>query len=200
MIIWLNGAFGSGKTSAAFELNRRLENSFVYDPENIGYFIRRNAPKVFSRGDFQDIPLWRETNYKMLKMLSEQYGGTLIVPMTLVNPDYYAEIVGRLTADGVPLRHFILYASRGEIRRRLKIRSLRFIGRESFAVGSIERCVTAFDTVITEEKIDTEHLSVDGVVDEIARLCGLQLLPERKTRLGKALFRLKILIKHIRRF
>lgn len=54
MIIWLNGAFGSGKTTCAFELNRRLPNSFVYDPENIGYFIRNNTPKEIQRFDFQD--------------------------------------------------------------------------------------------------------------------------------------------------
>lgn len=40
MILWINGAFGSGKTQAAYELNRRLKNSFVYDQENIGYFFQ----------------------------------------------------------------------------------------------------------------------------------------------------------------
>ena len=39
MIIWINGAFGSGKTQVAHELKRRLENSFIYDPEQIGYFF-----------------------------------------------------------------------------------------------------------------------------------------------------------------
>ncbi|MDR0635583.1 MAG: AAA family ATPase, partial [Treponema sp.] len=29
MIIWINGAFGSGKTQTAFELNRRWNNSYV---------------------------------------------------------------------------------------------------------------------------------------------------------------------------
>ncbi len=42
MIIWINGAFGSGKTQTAFELKRHLQDAFVYDPENIGYFIREN--------------------------------------------------------------------------------------------------------------------------------------------------------------
>ena len=36
MIIWINGAFGSGKTNVAYELNRRIESSYVYDPEEIG--------------------------------------------------------------------------------------------------------------------------------------------------------------------
>ena len=39
MIIWINGAFGAGKTQAAYELRRRAENAYVYDPENAGYFI-----------------------------------------------------------------------------------------------------------------------------------------------------------------
>lgn len=30
MIIWLNGAFGSGKTQTAYELHRRLRNSYIY--------------------------------------------------------------------------------------------------------------------------------------------------------------------------
>lgn len=46
MIIWINGAFGSGKTQTAYELHRRLDGSYVYDPENAGYFIRENLPSA----------------------------------------------------------------------------------------------------------------------------------------------------------
>lgn len=60
MIIWVNGAFGSGKTQAAYELHRRIPNSYVYDPENAGYFIRDNLPADVKRGDFQHYPMWRE--------------------------------------------------------------------------------------------------------------------------------------------
>ena len=51
MIIWLNGAFGSGKTQTAFELQRRLPNAYVFDPENAGYFIRKNVPVSLSADD-----------------------------------------------------------------------------------------------------------------------------------------------------
>ena len=100
MIIWINGAFGSGKTTTAYELNRRLPGSFVYDPENVGFFIRRNAPSEFSKGDFQDFPLWREMNYQTISLIASRYAGALLIPMTLVNPEYYSEIIGRLEADG----------------------------------------------------------------------------------------------------
>lgn len=86
MIIWLNGAFGSGKTTNAFELKRRLPNSFVYDPENIGYFIRENIPKELHESNFQDHEQWRIFNYEMLKYISNTYEGTVIVPMTIFHP------------------------------------------------------------------------------------------------------------------
>lgn len=192
-LVWINGAFGSGKTSAAFELNRRLPDSFVYDPESVGYFMRRNTPTEFSKGDFQAIPLWREMNYKLISLITSQYFGTLIIPMTLVNLTYYDEIVGRLKADGLDVRHFILYASKDEILHRLRFRISRIFGGDTFAVRSVDRCINAFDNLITEEKIDTEHMSVDEVVNEIAQRCGFPLPPGKKTRLGRFLYRVGVL-------
>jgi len=183
MILWINGAFGAGKTSAAYELHRRLPNAFVYDPENAGYFIRKNSPESFSRGDFQDIPLWRKMNYEMLKLLKSQYDGIIIVPMTIVNKNYYDEIITKLISDGEAVKHFILYASKDTIVKRLKSRS---IGRpDSFAVQAIDRCLKAFDTDITEIKIMTDDKSVDDVVTEIAQACNLNLTRGRRSGIRK---------------
>ncbi|MFA1820990.1 hypothetical protein ACDX78_12545 [Virgibacillus oceani] len=85
MTLWINGIFGAGKTTVAYELNRRIENAFVYDPERIGYVLMKNVPKEISKSDFQDYPLWRESNYKLLKAISQEYDGVIIVPMTLTN-------------------------------------------------------------------------------------------------------------------
>ena len=178
MIIWINGAFGSGKTTTAYALNRRLPNSFIYDPENMGYFIRRNSNNLFSNGDFQDIPLWREMNYKMLRMIAQKYDGTIIVPMTLVNPDYYREIIERLDADGVVVKHYILYATREEIRRRLRKRGLVQFREQTFALDAIDRCVDAFDNHVQDVKIHTDNMSVGSIVEEIAALSGIQLSPD----------------------
>lgn len=198
MIIWINGAFGSGKTTTAYELHRRLPGSFVYDPENIGYFIRRNAPQEFSSGDFQDIPLWREINYKLISLIASRYEGTVIVPMTLVNPDYYDEIVEKLKAEGHNVLHFILYASKQEILHRLRFRMSRFFKGDTFAVSSIDRCINAFDNLITEEKILTDHMNIDDVVREIAQRSDLILSPDKKTKLGRFIYRMKVVLRHIR--
>jgi len=169
MILWLNGAFGAGKTTTATELNRRLPKSFIYDPENVGDFIVNNTNGLFSDGDFQDIPLWREMNYKMLRLIAEKYDGVIIVPMTLVDPGYYGEIIENLISDGIKVKHYILYAQRSEIKRRLEDRSRLFFRDETFALDAIDRCVDAFDNHITDVKIYIDNMSVDEVVEEILR-------------------------------
>jgi adenylylsulfate kinase-like enzyme len=90
MILWINGAFGAGKTTVANELNRRIENSYIYDPENAGYFIRKNIPQQINTEDnFQDYKLWRDFNLKMLRFIADSFDGTIIVPMTVTNRQYY---------------------------------------------------------------------------------------------------------------
>lgn len=195
MIIWLNGAFGSGKTTSAFELHRRLPHSFVYDPENIGYFIRKNTPKETHKADFQDDEQWRSFNYEMLRRISTEYSGTIIVPMTINNRQYYDEIIGRLTADGVPLLHYILYADKGTIIKRLNKRLAR---GETWAKAQIDRCLHAFNTDIAEVKIVTDNRSVDSIVEEVALRSGVALLPDNRSFIKKRMDRVVTLVKHIR--
>jgi len=44
--------------------------------------------------------MWRDFNYAMLKHLDETYDGIIFVPMTVVNPQYFEEIIGRSIAAG----------------------------------------------------------------------------------------------------
>ncbi|MDX8046767.1 AAA family ATPase [Gracilibacillus sp. S3-1-1] len=195
MIIWLNGAFGSGKTTSAFELKRRLPNSFVYDPENIGYFIRENIPKELHEANFQDHEQWRIFNYEMLKYISNTYDHTIIVPMTIFNPQYYEEIIQRLIDEGISLKHYILYADKSTLLKRLNKRLER---GETWAKSQIDPCIEIFNTEITEEKIITDNKSIDSVVEEIAKRSGVNLLPDNRTYAKKMIDRMIVLIKHIR--
>lgn len=195
MIIWINGAFGSGKTSAAYELARRTPGSFVYDPEEIGYFLRKRLPGGMLTDDFQDEPLWREMNYSLLKRVSGAYEGMLIVPMTVVNSHYFAEIIGKLRSDGVRVRHFALCASREVLLKRLKYRG---DGRKSWPAEQIDRCVAALGDRVFEEKIDTDRMSVDEVVSYIASACGIPLMPDRRSGFRKSLDRILVKLRHIR--
>jgi 2-phosphoglycerate kinase len=40
MIFMINGAFGVGKTTVANELLKVIENSMLFDPEEVGYMVR----------------------------------------------------------------------------------------------------------------------------------------------------------------
>src|SRR5699024_1282820 len=195
MIIWINGAFGSGKNSSAFELKRRLPNSFVYDPENIGYFIRENIPKELHKSNFQDHEQWRTFNYEMLKYIFYTYDGTIIVPMTIFNAQYYEEIIQKLIDEGIPLKHYILYADKSTLLKRLNKRLER---GETWTKSQIDRCIEVFNTEITEEKIITDNKSIDLVVEEIAKRSKVTLLPDKRTYLKKWIDRVIVLIKHIR--
>lgn len=198
MIIWINGAFGTGKTTAAYEMHRRLPDSFVYDPENMGFFLRKNLPQACHTDDFQDMVLWRSLNYQLLRELHETYGGTVIVPMTLADEQYYGEIVQRLLDEGVPVVHIILYASRETILKRLKKRSLGRLRTESFAMEAIDRCLDFFDNPAEGIRIECNQLSVEETVSRIAAVCGLRLLPEKRGKLAREATRLKTAIQHIR--
>lgn len=121
MIIWLNGAFGVGKTQTAFELHSRVPGSFVFDPEQIGFALRKVVPPSMPR-DFQDHPVWREFTYQGLRYVAESFAGEIIVPMTVVNPFYYEQTVGMLRKEGFQVHHFTLLASRNTVLRRLRRR------------------------------------------------------------------------------
>ena len=110
-------------------------------------------PQECCTEDFQYMLLWRSFNYQVLKELDKGYSGTIIVPMTLVNPSYYGEVIQRLIDVGVSVLHVILYASRETTLKRLKKRSLDRPGREAFAVEAIDRCLDFFITTLWESEL-----------------------------------------------
>lgn len=194
MIIWINGTFGSGKTTAAYELHKRIPNSFVYDPERFGYVLMANVPKDMAKADFQDYPLWREANYQLLKEIASQYEGILIIPMTLTNEEYFEEIIGRLKKDRIEIMHFTLVASKETIAKRLR---KRFEGKDSWAYKQLENRLSLLAKAAFQFHIQTDDLSIDEVVEVIANEAGIHLLPDTRSPFKKGLDRLKVQLKEL---
>jgi hypothetical protein len=148
MMIWINGAFGAGKTTLAAELRRRLPDALDFDPEEVGYVLRKWVPAPDS-GDFQDIPLWRKLVAEFAVGMSAEYGRTLIVPMTLVNPAYRDEIFGLISKAGERVLHVFLDVPAHELRRRIGAQVLCEDNREAdesaraWRRRNVERCVAA---------------------------------------------------------
>ena len=117
MIVWINGAFGAGKSTTAALLVERIPNSRLFDPEYVGYLLTTfvDAPT----GDFQDLPLWRTLTVETMKGLDLAYDHTWIAPMSLIRADYRDEILGGLRSAGVDVREFVLTLPEAALRKRI---------------------------------------------------------------------------------
>lgn len=176
MIIWLNGCFGVGKTATATMLHKFIANSHIYDPEQVGAFLWDNFPEPLKRkGDFQDIELWRKINCEYIEYMYRNFDGHIIIPMTIVNSNYYQEIIGKLQEKGIEIRHYILLASKDVVIERLIHRGEE---KESWAEKQIDRCIAAFDNDISGNKIDTNRMSIPKVAEFIFRDC----FPENQSK------------------
>ena len=178
-------------------MNRRLKDSYVYDPEEVGYFIRDNVPKELRLNDFQDFPMWRQFNYQMLEYLNNNHNDIIIVTMTITNEIYYNEIIERLQQQNVKIKHFTLMASKETLLKRLRKRG---DGRNSWAARQIDRCLNALSSPVFKEHINTDKMTIYEVVDHIAELCKLDLLPDNRNFIEKKVYKLRIWFKHIRLF
>ena len=194
MIIWINGAFGSGKTQTSYELHRRIPNSVVFDPEQTGFFINKNIPKEIIKQDFQDHGVWRELNYTTLKYIDREYDGVIIVPMTIVNPQYFEEIITKLRNDGVIVNHFVLCASKETLIKRLRSRGER---KNSWGTKQIERCINGLSNDIFKHRIETDQMTIESVAETIASMLDISLLNDNRNKLTKSLNRIKILVKQM---
>jgi predicted kinase len=177
MMIWINGAFGAGKTTLAEELHRRLPEAMAFDPEYVGFILRKWVPSPES-GDFQDIPLWRRLVPEFATGMSADYGKTLIIPMTLVNSAYREEIFGLINKAGERVLHVFLDVPPEELRRRIDAQVLVEDNPEAdasaraFRHRNVERCVAArvhlpSGTLILRSDRHTPAQLADIVVDAL---------------------------------
>jgi len=202
MLIWINGAFGSGKTLIAHGLQRRLSDARVTDPELLGFALHKML-RGSARQDFQDLPQWRAGVLATLIQAEAACDGQLIVPMSIVCDDYFDEIVGGLRSTGVDVRHYALTATAETIHRRLERRSSYVIGKvlgrdETWAIQQIDRCVAALNDARYATHVQTDDRTPDEVVEFIAGDAGLALSRPRLSPARERLYRIEIGIRHIR--
>jgi AAA domain-containing protein len=207
-LIWLNGPFGGGKTQTAHELLRRLPGSVVCDPEQPGFGLRRMLPPAL-RGDFQDLRSWREGVVEVLNLALSKHPGPVIAPMTVVEPGYFEETVGRLRGMGHEVHHFSLLARRETVLKRLKERgfghALSFVMgrnaslfRDSWAESKVDVCLERLRDKRFAIQVWTDDLPVPAVADRVAATAGLKLRPNTDTRLTAYVRRKWTGAKHIR--
>ncbi|MEK4080049.1 AAA family ATPase [Solibacillus sp. FSL K6-1126] len=165
----INGAFGVGKTTIANRLLNEIENSMLYDPEEIGYMLRNVIPIDIKRtesatGNFQDLDLWKELTVDMGKKLITKYEINLIVPMTIREIEYFHYIYKGFKRIDEQTYHFCLNASKETIYERLIER-----GEEegNWCFQQTDKCLAAYNQYDFGEYIDTEKNSIDEIIQHI---------------------------------
>ena len=103
MIIWINGPFGVGKTTAAAELIARHPDWAIVDTEHVGYLLQNVLDDRHPVRDFQEWPAWRRLVVDTLTALHDQLSTTIVVPQTVVVESYWTEIAAGIAHAGIPL-------------------------------------------------------------------------------------------------
>ncbi|MEU7381089.1 MULTISPECIES: NUDIX domain-containing protein [unclassified Streptomyces] len=196
MIVWINGAFGAGKTTTARELIELIPNSTLFDPEVIGGALAHLLPPkhLAEAGDYQDLPIWRRMVIDTAAALLAELGGTLVVPMTLLRQEYRDEIFGGLAARRVAVRHVLLAPAETILRERIAHREVPpdlpdgEIRVRQWAYDHIEPYRTALASWLTADAhpVDTSALTphetavriVEAVSNGAAPVCDIVQTPE----------------------
>jgi hypothetical protein len=174
MIIWLNGPFGSGKTTLAQKLRERKPDLLLFDPEEIGFIVKTMVPPVPS-GDYQDLPLWRGMTAAALIEIRKHYSQDILVPMTLVRPDYLDELLGGLMRRGEDVLHVFLTIDEAVLRERIE-RQIMAPDRtrneqiRDWRLAQVNRCLAAREimpggTRFLDTGLDTPEVLADKILD-----------------------------------
>ncbi|MER8224632.1 NUDIX domain-containing protein [Streptomyces sp. NPDC094143] len=186
-VVWINGAFGAGKTTTAQELIELIPNSTLFDPEVIGGALRYLLPPkhLAEVGDFQELPIWRRLVIDTAAAMLAELGGTLVVPMTLLRQEYRDEIFGGLAARRIAVSHILLAPAETILRKRIAGREIPpdlpdgelRIRRWSFDHIEPYRAALASWLTADAHPVDTSHLTPYQAAARIAEALNSGSVP-----------------------
>ncbi|PKW06163.1 ADP-ribose pyrophosphatase YjhB, NUDIX family [Streptomyces sp. 1222.5] len=186
-VVWINGAFGAGKTTTARELIELIPNSTLFDPEVVGAALTHLLPakRLAEVSDFQDLPVWRRLVVDTAAGMLAELGGTLVVPMTLLRQEYRDEIFGGLAARRIPVHHLLLAPAETILRQRIAAREIPpelpdgEMRVRQWSYDHIESYRTALLSWLTSDAhlVDTSALTAHEAAARIAEAVGSGAVP-----------------------
>jgi hypothetical protein len=168
VIVWLNGTHGAGKTTTSALLQQLIPDSRVFDAEKVGETLMDVRPGLPEADNFQNWPPWRPLVVETARRILDYTGGTLVMPMTVMVEQYWREISEGLALHAIPVRHFVLHADQGVLRRRIEGDTV--LGPSSFRLSYLDPYADAFRDWLHDEAevIDTTDLTPAQAVLQIA--------------------------------
>jgi chloramphenicol 3-O-phosphotransferase len=163
-VVWLNGAFGVGKTSVARALRARVRGAVVVDPERIGWVLARVTARGRCAGDFQELEAWLTWTVRAVRAAA-RVSTLAIVPMTVDDDARRAAILGALTQGGADVLHVTLRARPETLATRLAARGH---AASAWIAGRNRACVPAFAAL--EPHVDTDGRPIEDVAAAVLDL------------------------------
>jgi hypothetical protein len=97
-----------------------IPDSRVFVAEKVGETLLDVRPGLPETDNFQNWPPWRSLVVETARRILDYTGGTLVMPITVLVEQYRREISGGLALHAIPVRHFVLHADEGVLRRRIE--------------------------------------------------------------------------------
>lgn len=168
MIIWISGPYGVGKSTLAEVLEKKIENALIFDAEEVGNAVRGNYPDDPYGYIFEDYPLWSEFCYQLLKDIHNKFEKNILVPMTLVRPASYTNIIQKLLDDGIAVKFIILEANYENVHDRILARGE---DEDCWCMENIEMSSRESKAIEGGCYICTDNRTVEELVDEVMKCC-----------------------------
>ena len=163
MIVFLNGAFGVGKTSTARVLHAALSGSVVFDPEWVGSMLMATlGDRPDWPPDYQLLPAWRRIVVSTVNELRREYDETLIVPMTVLRVEVWRDLSSGFREADADLRAFRLTATEATLRARIVGRP-EDEGPHDWCLGHMPAALAA----LRDEEYGTEMPTDERTPEEI---------------------------------
>ena len=171
MIVWIDGAYGAGKSTLAEQLHRLLPNSFVFDAESVGNAVRDNMPhEVYYCEIFEGYDLWFQVCRELLAALTARFDGVVLVPMTLIRQDSFAKFAVPLRERGIEIVHVLLESSKELIHDRILERGE---DEDCWCMRHIDDCLSAQRRYKDVVRISSLGQTADELAGEVIQALGL---------------------------
>ena len=171
-VVWINGAFGSGKSTAAQLLVDSVPGAALIDPEEIGSLLRTTLQPIAPVRDFQQWRAWRSLVATMLnsvvRELPKDGPRLVVVPQTITDQAYWLEIISSLD-PGIRLTAVALHVGPDEHRRRT-VEDSNEPGAVRWRLAGFERFRSASWVHTSFAGIETSTLSPADVAEAVRAL------------------------------
>jgi cytidylate kinase len=165
MVVYINGAFGVGKTTVAELLVAKVPDAILFDPELVGAVLTQTLGAVDPKDDFQQYQSWSELVGAFVRSIRNAYPrSNIIVPMSLLDEGIRNRTIAemrRVDADFCP---FTLVASTEELERRIHGRECSDESRAWCLQHMAAAPQAEFDDITI---IDTTALAPEAVAERI---------------------------------